>query len=150
VLRDDPRHQAVLAASRAAMAETAALIEAGEAERAVELFVERVAFGPGVWAGTFTAEQRATMVANADTWLDQFRDPDRLALPLGDLAGVTVPVVVTRGDRSPAIYGPTLDRLLEACPTFGVRTIAGAGHAAPLTHPAELAEIVRAAPTPPP
>ena len=71
------------------------------AEEGAAYFAEHIGFGPGVWDGVFSAEQRATMVTNADTWLDQSRDPRRLSLSLDDLATTDVPVLITRATAAP-------------------------------------------------
>ena len=142
VLRDDPLHAATLADVLAAMQHAADCIESGRPEEGAAYFVEHVGFGPGVWDGVFDDEERAIIVANADTWLDQYRDPRRLALSLDDLAATEVPVLITRGNRSPALYGPALDRVLAAAPVLSSLTIDGCGHAVAHTHPAELAAAI--------
>ena len=142
VLRGDPVHEDQLASVLDAMRHAADLIEADRQGDGAAYFVEHVGFGPGVWDGVFSADARATMVANADTWLDQYRDPRRLALSLQDVAALEVPTLITRGNRSPALYGPALDRVLEAAPSLQQLTIDGCGHAVAHTHPAELAAAV--------
>lgn len=142
VLKDRPEYQTLLATVSSAMAEAARLIESGEPARAAELFVNEVAFGRDAWSTIFGPEDRATMVANAPTWLDQYRDPDRLALSPSLLATATQPLVVTRGTASLTIFDASLDLALSAVPTVQSHRIDGAGHAAPLTHPDALGEVV--------
>ena len=142
VLRDDPRYATDLAEALAGMRHAAECIENGRPEEGAAYFAEHIGFGPGVWDGVFSSEQRATMVANADTWLDQSRDPRRLALSLEDLATTDVPVLITRGDRSPALYAPALDRLLATAPNLSSLTIDGCGHAVAHTHPTEFAAAI--------
>jgi esterase len=79
-LKGDPVHAALHAEIGATMAEAARLIEGDQVSACVELFVDRVGFGPDAWRTTFLAQHREVMVANAHTWLDQFHDPQRLAL----------------------------------------------------------------------
>jgi pimeloyl-ACP methyl ester carboxylesterase len=142
VLRDDPQYAAELTEVLAAMRHAAECIESGRPEEGAAYFADHIGFGPGVWDGVFSAEQRATMVANADTWLDQSRDPRRLALSLDDLATTDVQVLITRGDRSPVLYAPALDRLLATAPGLASLTIGGCGHAVAHTHPVELAAAI--------
>jgi pimeloyl-ACP methyl ester carboxylesterase len=142
VLRGRPEHAERLDEVMRSMQEAAALIEGGAAEEAAEMFVERVGFGPGAWQQVFSEEDRAEMVSNADTWLDQYRDPQRLAVSLELLASLTVPVLITRGTQSPELYGPALDLVLAGAAQLSSTTIAGCGHAVAHTHPAELAAAV--------
>jgi pimeloyl-ACP methyl ester carboxylesterase len=142
VLRGHPEHEARLGEVMDAMRQVADLIEQGAAERAAPLFVERVGFGPGVWEGVFSDEDRSVMVSNADTWLDQYRDPQRLALSIEQLASMSTPVLFTRGTISPELYGAALDVVLAGAPRIASATIAGCGHAVAHTHPGQLAAIV--------
>jgi pimeloyl-ACP methyl ester carboxylesterase len=88
------------------------------------------------------ARMRATRVANAATWLDQSRDPERLALSPELLAHSPLPVLLTQGDRSPEAFGPGVDRLAAATPHATRRTLAGAGHFPQLTHPQAFAHCL--------
>ena len=142
VLKRDKQNAALLESVGASMAEAARLIELGHGEDGARTFVDDVAFGPGSWENTFNDDQRATMVANAGTWLDQYRDPDRLALSPTRLAEADRPLLITRGTQSPAIYGPSLDIALAGAPNVACSYIDGAGHAAPLTHPDDLARVI--------
>ena len=49
---------------------------------------------------------------------------------------------LARGTQSPAIYGPSLDIALAGAPNVACSYIDGAGHAAPLTHPDDLARVI--------
>ena len=140
----DPATRPLLAATRAAMADAVALLEAGDLEAGARRFAEDVGFGPGSWEGLFDDEQRATFVANAGTWLDQARDPDRLAATEEALAGYPGPVLITTGDRTPPHYPPVMRWLHAALPTSRLVTVPGAGHAPHLSHPAAYAEVLAA------
>ncbi len=107
-LKGLPQHEMLLATASAAMADAAELIEAGHLEEGARLFVEEVAFGPGCWENTFDEAHRAAMIANAHTWLDQYRDPDRLALSPARLADAERPLLITRGTASTAAATPIL------------------------------------------
>ena len=142
VLRGRPEYADLIAGVTASMAAAAELIAGGQAEAGVQLFVEEVAFGPGAWERVFTADTRAVMVANAGTWLDQYRDPQRLALAPDRLGTARCPVAITSGTNSLPAFGASLDLALAAVPTVERRTIVGAAHAAPHTHPGELVDLV--------
>ena len=141
-LSGHPAHHGLLAAAAESMAAAAMLIERGDIDAGAQLFIDDVAFGHNAWTTIFDARHRAIMLANAHTWLDQYRDPDRLALDPARLAEAIRPVLITRGTHSPAIYGPSLDIVLARAPNVMSRYIVGAGHAAPLTHPAEIVALI--------
>ncbi|TPW12718.1 MAG: alpha/beta hydrolase fold protein [Acidimicrobiaceae bacterium] len=143
-LKGHPQYGPLLESVGASMTEAARLIEGGRAEEGAELFVNEVAFGPGAWANTFDGNHRSTMISNAATWLDQYRDPNRLALSPARLADATRPLLITRGTASPPIYGPSLDIALAGAPRVASTFINGAGHAAPLTHSDDLVRAITA------
>lgn len=142
VLDGQPQHVPLARAAREAMARAAALIEAGAAAQGARVFAEEVALTGQAWEDAMDARMRATWVAHAATWLDQSRDPERLALSPELLAGCPLPVLLTQGDRSPAAFGPGVDRLAAAAPRATRRTIAGAGHFPQLTHPQAFAHCL--------
>ncbi|SFP11308.1 Pimeloyl-ACP methyl ester carboxylesterase [Amycolatopsis arida] len=118
------------------------LCESGEVEAGARLFVEEVGFGSGNWEHTLTPDLRKTFVEHADTWLDQSRDPDRMAVDRAALTRLTVPTVLTEGDRGLPWYPPVMDELARCIPGARRERIAGAAHAPHLTHPAEFAAVV--------
>ena len=79
------------------------LIERGEAETAAREFVENVAVGPGAWE-MMTPEERASLVANADTFAGEQRDPEWADADLDAFSRITVPVLLTQGDQSPRFF----------------------------------------------
>ena len=99
---------------------------------------------PGSWDGLFDDRGRATALANHATWLDQSRDPERLAVNLGAVAASGVPVTVTTGSRSLPAYPEIAARTVAALPGADLVTVAGAGHGVQLSHPDAFAEIVLA------
>ena len=62
----------------------------------------------------------------------------------GKLAGITCPVLLIRGGDSPEAVAAINDGLARRIPQAQQVTIAGAGHMVPITHPTEVAEVVRA------
>jgi pimeloyl-ACP methyl ester carboxylesterase len=116
------------------------LVEAGEWEAAARRFADDVV-GPGTWE-RMSRDARATMAANAGTFLDEGRDPDWASIDLDALAALEIPVLLTLGDRSRPYFAPVVDRLMGAMRHTEVRTILGAGHMPHLTHPAEWTQLV--------
>ena len=62
----------------------------------------------------------------------------------GKLAGITCPVLLIRGGDSPEAVAAINDGLARRIPQAQQIAIAGAGHMVPITHPTEVAEVVRA------
>jgi pimeloyl-ACP methyl ester carboxylesterase len=124
----------------ATLHDVAADIRRGNAEGATARFIEEVALGPGMWP-TLPVESRRTLVANAPTFVDMLGDPAWASMP----APTNVPVLLTDGDHSPPWFGAITDALSRTLyASASRRTIRGAGHAPHLTHPAELAAVIRA------
>lgn len=87
-----------------------------EVEKGTRMFVDEVGFGPGTWERVLSPRLRRTFIAHADTWLDQSRDPDRLAVGTDQLARIAVPTLITRGDRSLPWYPPVVNVLAQSIP----------------------------------
>lgn len=143
VLADDPATAEIAREATAALRRAAQLIESGAVEEGVRHFVDEAAFGPGTWEGLFTEELRETCRAHADTWLDQSRDPERLALRPALLQDYPYQVVLSHGDSGPTAYDGVVQALVAALPQAKLRVIPGAGHAPHLSHPQEFAALVR-------
>lgn len=144
LLRDDAstRHLAEEASEH--LRRAADLITAGAVAQGVRHFVDHAAFGPGTWDTLFTTEIRRTCLANADTWLDQSRDPTRLAVRPELLADYPHPLVVSHGEASLPAYGQIAMLIVAALPYSRRHVVRGAGHAPHLSHPADFAELVLA------
>ena len=134
---DDP----VVAEVGGAVASVVELIERGEAETAARDFVENVALGPGAWA-MLPPEERASMVANAQTFSGETHDAAWAEIDLDALGGIAFPVLLTQGDQSPRFFSKVIARLADAMDTAEVRTLPGAGHVPHATNPAEYASVV--------
>jgi pimeloyl-ACP methyl ester carboxylesterase len=143
LLAGDPVWEPVRAAAAVTMAAVAGALEAGELEAGARRFVDEVAFGAGAFDGLFDECARATILANADTWLDQSRDPERLTVDVRPLAGSTIPLTVTTGTASLPAFPEIARRVVALVPHAELVRIQGAGHGAPVSHAAQLAQIVR-------
>lgn len=60
----------------------------------------------------------------------------------GTLESLGMPVLLIRGDRSPAIIPLIAEAIAARLPDVGVATVPGAGHMVPITHPAETAGLI--------
>jgi pimeloyl-ACP methyl ester carboxylesterase len=125
-----------------AEAEVGRRIAAGDHAGAAEYFVDQVAFGPGSWAELPDA-MRATMTANAPTYLDELNDPEWKFVDESRLSEYAGPALITSGAQSPPIFRAVEHRLARLLPQAVRTTYAGAGHIPHVTHSAEyLSEVV--------
>ena len=120
-----------------------ALLDAGRVEEGTAYFVEEMAFGAGSWSQLFDDRARAIMMANSDTWLDQSRDPERLALDVTALNAFDGPVTFSAGSRTLPAFTAATAEMLRLVPGASGATIEGAGHGAPISHPDKLAAAIR-------
>lgn len=136
------RGQPGWARHRAAMAGLAPLQDADDAEGATRCFLSE--WGGGTPLDAMPAAQRAYMVARI--WVVPASAPaleeDRAAL-VPRLGQLTCPVLLLEGDRSPPVIGEIQTALAAAIPQAKRVVVPGAGHMAPITHPAEVAGEIR-------
>ncbi|MFU1982394.1 alpha/beta fold hydrolase [Bordetella hinzii] len=107
-----------------------ALIQAGQADAGLALFIDTVT-GPDTWR-RMVPWFKDMVRDNAATLLGQAREP---AAPLGDLASLSMPVLLVGGALSPAPYPATLDRLQALLPQAQRVKIAGSSHGMNLGNP---------------
>ena len=124
------------------MKETASLIEAGKIENAAKLFIEKVAFGKGAWRYLFDKCARQAILSNVDTWLDQFKDPDRLAVDVNALNNISGEVVISTGTASLEPYGVVVREISKIVEKIVVVEIQGAGHGAHISHPDKISKAI--------
>ncbi|MFV0284709.1 MAG: alpha/beta fold hydrolase [Castellaniella sp.] len=107
-------------------------LQAGDAEGAVELFIDTVN-GPDTWrkmVGWFKDMVRD----NAATLLSQIKEAN-LPVDPQDAAPLTCPVLLVGGAQSPARYGTRQDRLQQLLPQARRTRIALAAHGMNLANP---------------
>ena len=127
----------------AEMAPFDAAMRAGDHTEAARLFT--ALWGTGVdWQDMGEASRRdvtsrISLVEAGGASL--FDDAGGILRP-GALECLEIPVLLIRGDRSPAIVEPVAEAIAARLPDVGVATIPGAGHMLPITHPAETAGLI--------
>ncbi|WP_026355170.1 alpha/beta fold hydrolase [Massilia niastensis] len=138
---DGTAQAAVPAATTALRARVADLIEGGELDAGLEMFVDSVSM-PGIWRKS-PAAFRTMAIDNAATLPKQFRDP----MPAYTRAGagdVACRTLLIAGEKSPRMYRHNVDKLGDWIGLAEKRSIAGASHGMNVTHPAAFNRLIRA------
>lgn len=125
-----------LAAAETRLAVVAELITSGDHRDAAEYFIENVALGEGAW-NMLPEGFRSVLENNAPTYLDELADQSALAIDTAALAATTLPLLVTRGTESPALFAAVIGELAQLLPSAVVEVLQGAGHIPHATHPGE-------------
>jgi len=123
---------------RAAVEAIRAQVHAGDRAGAARQFVTRFSSDPTAW-DRIDPDARERFVRYADRWAEEIGDPEATAPSRGALQELDLPVLITTGERSPALF-PAIERALAGCLRNATcRTLAGAGHLPQLTDPAVYA-----------
>ncbi|ADG18100.1 alpha/beta hydrolase fold protein [Paraburkholderia atlantica] len=120
-------------------AKAAQLIESGEVEAGLQLFVDSVS-RPGFWAMS-TPGFRRMATDNAHTLARQFRDPLPAYVP-EDAADLRCPVLLIDGEKSPDMFHRTVTALQGWLPDARRETVRGASHGMNLAHPSAFNRYV--------
>jgi pimeloyl-ACP methyl ester carboxylesterase len=126
-------------ATEALRARAAALIEDGDIDAGLELFVDSVSL-PGIWRKS-PAGFRTMAIDNAATLPLQFRDP-LPAYTEEAAASVACPALLIAGGKSPRMYRDNVAQLAAWMPRAETRTIAAASHGMNVTHAAEFNRLL--------
>jgi len=124
------------------MKETAKMILQGEIEKGARLFIEEVAFGKNSWDKIFNECGRHTILSHADTWLDQSRDPERLAIDVTGLKKYPNKMTFSTGTESFSTYKEVTKKIAELLPDANIATIEGGAHGSHISHPALIAKAL--------
>lgn len=138
---DEVPEAALPPATTALRARVADLIDDGEIDAGLEMFVDSVSM-PGIWRKS-PAAFRTMAIDNADTLPKQFRDP----LPAYTRAaaeGIRCRTLLIAGTKSPRMYRQNVAALAEWMDNAEQRTMAGASHGMNVTHAAEFNRLVDA------
>lgn len=124
---------------------------AGADDRATGRFVD-FWHGAPVWDAKPAAE-RAQLSPLAGKVIEDFRLLFEASWEVSDMRRVQFPVLILRGEKSPPVAGRVAEILAGSIGSARLRTIAGAGHMAPVTGPEPIAaailDHIRAAAQPP-
>ncbi len=119
------------------------LIAAGEAEAAARAFVAQ--WGAGQRWETLDPRVRASFAAQMPLVLAggeaSFTDAARI-LREGGLEAIEAPVMLIRGADSPAIMATICEAIAARLPDVGLAVVPDAGHMLPVTHAAQVAELI--------
>ena len=125
------------------MAEFDAAIAAGRVEEAAARFT--VVWGTGADWQEMNARSRSEAVARIhmiEAGAPALYDDSGGILAPDALESLDMPVLLIRGDRSPAVIERITEEIAGRLPDVGVATVPGAGHMAPTTHPEAVAGLV--------
>jgi esterase len=128
--------------AKKSMLEAKSLLERGDIEKGTITFMEKVAFGKGSWENLFDERARACMIANADTWLDQSRDQERLSVNVDRLNDFKKPITLAHGDQSLPIFRAVITEMHNSVPAIRLVQCSGAGHGGPISHPEQIARMI--------
>jgi pimeloyl-ACP methyl ester carboxylesterase len=117
------------------------LLENGDKVGGARLFVETLAFGPGQWE-KLTPKLKETFINNADTWLDETRDPVGLKVELKALSLFRAPAMLSYGGKSPPFFRPIVEKLAKTLPGSKVETYLDDGHTPHMSNPVEFVRKV--------
>ncbi|QBE61819.1 alpha/beta fold hydrolase [Pseudoduganella lutea] len=128
------------AATTALRARVAELVEAGDIDAGLELFVDSVSM-TGAWRRSPPAFRRMAL-DNASTLPKQFRDP-LPAYTQAAAASLRCKVLLVEGEKSPRMYRDNVAQLMAWCGRAEKYTIAGASHGMVATHAAAFSRLVQ-------
>ena len=120
-------------------AKAAQLIEAGDVNGGLQMFVDSVS-RPGFWAMS-TAAFRTMATDNAHTLALQLGDP-LPAYVSDEAADVRCPVLLIDGEKSPEMFHRAVAALHEWLPDARRETVRGASHGMNLAHPSAFNRYV--------
>jgi len=144
LLAGNEKLNALKADSAGLMKKSAQLIMQGEIEQGARLFVEKVAFGEDSWSKVFDDAGRHTILSNVDTWLDQSRDPERLAIDITGLKDYPNRITYATGTESLPTYKEVTKKFSEILPAAKIAPIAGGAHGSHISHPLLVAKALAA------
>ncbi len=128
---------------KAGLLAIAGLIAAGEIEEGARQFVEKVAFGPGMW-DQIPPEIRQVVMFNAPTFLEETQEPDVLTLDLSTLRRYTGPALLSHSENGLPFAASIMDVLATALPQAERRFYWGADHEPEYTQPEVYAAVLTA------
>lgn len=141
LLRGDPRHRWPYREIADVADRVRASVTCGDSWRGMSHFIDYWN-GPGSW-DSMPMETRLALAQKLGKVVLDFRALFDEPVELWDYAALTMPTLILCGDRSPAPSRRIVDMLYAAMPRAQRRTIEGAGHMSPLTHPDSVNAAIR-------
>ena len=142
LIADDAAFAPIVSEVSAGIAAVVEVIASGDHAKAAEMFVDKVAVGPGSWA-TMPSEFQQALIDNAPTFLDEVNDPEALAYDLDWIRNFKKPAMLSKGVQSPPMFAPIVAKLAKANPRVEVYTFTDAGHIPHATAPATFVDVTR-------
>lgn len=142
LLNDNPQAQSLLSTVNDRIEAVVDLLQKGENDKAAQLFVETIAFGPGAWQHLPSAVKQ-TFIYNAPTFLDETKDDKSLQINTTMLSYFDKPALLTNGTQSPPFFAMVLKELMKVLPHAKRITFEDAGHVPHLTHPEQYIKVVK-------
>jgi len=136
LLMGDPSNESLLLEVKKRGEAVIKLLERGDRSGGARLFIETVAMGPGEWE-KLSPRLRETFISNADTYLDESKDPEWTNVDLNALSQFQRPTRLTYGGKSPAFFKPIIDKLARAMPGSRLEVYPNDGHGPHMTNPDE-------------
>lgn len=143
LVADDPELVALVQPVQATIRAVVERVARGDLAGAARQFVEEVALGPGAWQ-QLPGSIRETMIRNAPAVVDETKDGAWPDIERAAAAQLTMPVLLSQGDQSPAWFAGIVAELARVVGHAQARTYAGASHAPHLTHPGDYVAAVTA------
>jgi pimeloyl-ACP methyl ester carboxylesterase len=141
LLADDPSTAPMLKEGRNRVEAVVKMLQGGDRSGGARQFVETLMVGPGGW-DRLHPQMKQIFVNNADTWLDETKNPPDLNLDLKALSRFGKATMLSFGGRSPPFFKPIIEKLARTITNSKVFTYAEAGHTPHITHPEEFVRQV--------
>jgi pimeloyl-ACP methyl ester carboxylesterase len=144
LLTGDPSSLSMAVESRKRAEAVIKTLESGDKAGGARLFVETLVFGPGQWE-KLPPQLRETFINNADTWLDETRDPMGYNVDLGGLGQFRKPALLTFGGKSPPFFRPIrpiIEKVAKALPNSKLESYPNDGHVPHISNPTEFVRRV--------
>jgi len=139
----DPPAAAMLKEGKSRAEAAAKVLETGDKAGGARQFVETIAFGPGAW-DKLHLQLKETFVANADTWLDETKDPQALTIDLEALSRFHKPTLLSYGGKSAPFFKPIVEKLASIIPDSKLESYPNDGHVPHISNPSEFVRRVTA------
>jgi pimeloyl-ACP methyl ester carboxylesterase len=140
---DDPQVTAMQKEGKNRAEAAARMLESGDKLGGARQFVETIAFGPGGW-DKLPPHLKETFLNNADTWLDEVKDPQGLIINLEALTRFHKPTLLTHGGKSAPFFKPIVEKLAQIIPGSKLETYPNDGHTPHISNPSEFVRRVTA------